>query len=64
MTEPVSMSLNHKGTKLLAHGTLDTELKLLSSGHLVTITATFTNLGRPYSVQVQSVINEFTAGQK
>jgi type II secretory pathway pseudopilin PulG len=59
-TTNVSFAIDAAGTNFLVNGQMIIEYKPAAVGHLVTVTASFTNFGKSYSPQVQTVINKFS----
>lgn len=56
----VAFAIDAAGTDFLVNGRMTVEYKPAAVGHLVTVTASFTNFGKAYSPQVQTVINTFS----
>ena len=63
IVEEAELALDKNGSNFMVKGMIETEIKPMSQGHLVTVTATFTNMSQPYSAQVQTVVNKFSGGQ-
>lgn len=62
-TNTVTIALDSVGTNFLVSGTVLRRIEPVSSGHLVTVVANFTNFGISYRAQVQGVVNKHVAGQ-
>jgi len=56
-----SASLNSSGTDYLVDVTLVSTFELKSSGHLVTVTATYTLNGNTSTIETTTLINEFSS---
>ena len=69
LTNSHSIALNKAGTAFLVSGLIITKIEEAKSGtntvgHLVTATGTFVTVGKPISVQMQTVVNRFSGGQQ
>ena len=64
LTNSDSIALDKAGAKFLVTGTLITKIEPVASGHLVTVTGKFATPGRPVSVQLQTVVNKYSGGQR
>jgi competence protein ComGC len=65
LTNSGAISLAMAGTSFKVPGTLISELKPVASGHLVTVTGTFQEpRGGAITVQLQTIVNKFSAGQQ
>ena len=69
LTNRHSIALNKAGTEYLLSGTILTKIEEAKSGtnmvgHLVIATGTFTNAGKPITVQMQTVVNKYSGGQQ
>ncbi len=64
LTNSASISLDRAGQKFLVPGTVASTIQPVASGHLITVTATFQTPGRPLSVELQTVVNKFSGGQR
>jgi len=63
MTNTITMALNQAGTWVIT-GLMWTRIEPVANGHLATVVARFTNsLTGSYNVTLQTVINQFAAGQ-
>jgi hypothetical protein len=64
------ISLDQAGTTFKVPGTLVTQLKPITTpsgvliGHLVTVTGTFQEPRRTITVQLQTLVNKYSAGQQ
>lgn len=67
LTNNETICLSQAGTNFLAPGTVVSQIKPQAEGHLITVTATFTNaegaLNKTISVSLQSFVNSFSGGQ-
>jgi prepilin-type N-terminal cleavage/methylation domain-containing protein len=68
-TNSHSIALNNAGTAFLVTGITLIKTEEVKSGtntvgHLVTATGSFTNAGKPITVQMQTVVNRFSGGQQ
>jgi len=64
VTNSDSISLDQAGTSFKVSGTLVSEIKPVASGHLVTVTGTFNEPRGKMTVQLQTVVNKFSGGQR
>ena len=68
LTNSASISLNKDGSAYRVPGVVISQIKPIAQGHLITVTATFTNADQPLnpiiSVSLQSVVNSFSGGQE
>lgn len=64
LTNSSSIALAKAGTNYLVRGTVISKIQPVSSGHLVTVTATFQEPNQPISVTLQSVVNRYNGGSQ
>jgi hypothetical protein len=64
VTNSDSVSLDKAGTSFRVAGTLVSEIKPVSAGHLVTVTGTFQEPRGVLTVSLQTVVNKFSGGQQ
>jgi len=64
VTNSSSISLDKTGTAFKVPGLMVTEIKPVASGHLVTVTGTFDEPRGSLTVSLQTVVNQFSGGQK
>jgi len=62
-TNTVSVALDSVGTNFLVSGRVLRRIEPVTGGHLVTVVASFTNMGLAYRAEVQAVVNRYTGGQ-
>jgi Tfp pilus assembly protein PilE len=62
-TNTAVIAMDKSGTTNVVTGVVLSEVEPVANGHLVTVTVTFTNYGRPMSAQLQTVINKHSGGQ-
>lgn len=56
-----SVSLNSSGTDTMVDVVLVSQFEMKSSGHLVTVTATYTLHGKPVTVEMVTLINNYSS---
>jgi prepilin-type N-terminal cleavage/methylation domain-containing protein len=64
VTNSDSISLDKAGTTFKVAGTLVSEIKPVSAGHLVTVTGTFQEPRGALTVSLQTLVNKFSGGQQ
>ncbi len=64
LTNSVSIALDQAGQTFRIPGTIISKTEPVAAGHLVTVTGTFQTPGRPFSVSLQTVVNEYSGGQQ
>ena len=64
LTNNDSIALDKAGARFLIPGTLITRIEPVTSGHLVTVSGKFATPGRPLTVQLQTVVNKYSGGQR
>jgi type II secretory pathway pseudopilin PulG len=64
LTNNSSISLAKSGTNFLVTGTVLSTIQPVAAGHLVTVTATFAEPDRSFSVSLQSLVNAYTGGEQ
>ena len=57
-------ALDQAGQTFRIPGTIISKTEPVAAGHLVTVTGTFQTPGRPFSVSLQTVVNEYSGGQQ
>jgi hypothetical protein len=57
ITETVNLSLNEDGVANVIVVTLTSTAEVVSAGHRVTVTATYTQRGKPVTITLQTVVN-------
>jgi Tfp pilus assembly protein PilV len=62
LTTTESIALDKAGVSFRLPGTVTTLIQPVAAGHLVTVTASFTNGSHRVSAQVQTVLNKHTGG--
>ena len=64
VTNSDSISLDKAGATFKVAGTLVSEIKPVSAGHLVTVTGTFQEPRGTLKVSLQTLVNKFSGGQQ
>lgn len=64
LTNTSSIALSKSGTNFMVTGTIISEFKPVTDGHLVTVTGTFSEPSQSFTVSLQSVINHYTTGEQ
>jgi len=64
LTNNVSIALDQAGSSYRVPGTLISKIQPVTGGHLITVTGTFQTPGRPFSVSLQTIVNEYSGGQE
>lgn len=57
LTETVNLSLNEDGVSNVIRVTLTSTVEVVSAGHRVTVTATYTQRGTPVTITLQTIVN-------
>jgi type II secretory pathway pseudopilin PulG len=57
LTETVNLSLNEDGVSNIIPVTLTCTVEVVSAGHRVTVTATYTQRSRPVTITLQTIVN-------
>lgn len=63
ITNSTPISLNKGGTIFKVPGTVVSEIKPVASGHLVTVTGTFSEPRGVLTASLQTVVNQFSGGK-
>ena len=63
-TDRSSIALDQAGSSYRVPGTLISKIQPVTGGHLITVTGTFQTPGRPFSVSLQTIVNEYSGGQE
>lgn len=64
LTNASSIALNQAGTTFIIPGTVTSTITPIASGHLVTVSGTFQIKKTPLTVTMQTVVNQYSAGQQ
>lgn len=64
LTNTASLALDQAGVNFTIPGTVVSTISPVASGHLVTVTGTFQTRRSPITVTLQTVVNNFSAGQQ
>jgi hypothetical protein len=62
-TNNVTLALDRAGSNYLQTARLLTTTRPVANGHLVTVSLTFSNAFRPTNLWLQTVVNQYSAGQ-
>lgn len=64
LTNNTSIALWKSGTNYLVSGVIVSKIQPIISGHLVTVTGTFFESPKYFSITLQTVINRYTTGEQ
>jgi type II secretory pathway pseudopilin PulG len=64
LTNTSSVALSQAGTNFLVTGTVISKIQPVASGHLVTVTGTFSEPSQSFSVTLQSLVNRYSGGEE
>jgi len=61
---PVTLSIDRNGTAVSSQGLVTTTVEKVANGHLATVVVSYTNYAQAAAVQLQTVINKLSGGQR
>jgi prepilin-type N-terminal cleavage/methylation domain-containing protein len=64
LTNTDAIALDRAGATFKVPGTVISKIEPVAGGHLVTVTATFSEPQRPLTVTLETIVNKYSGGQR